>query len=51
MCFVLAHGLLLLGLAGTFFFQSEASTVRYARTNVIGSRNFFVIAPLRSSIH
>jgi hypothetical protein len=29
----------------------DTITVRYARTNVIGSRNFFVIASVRSSKH
>ena len=45
-----------------FFFASQAktedcllvlygNTVEYARTNVIGSRNFFVIASVRISVH
>jgi len=34
-----------------FLLTCEISTVRYARRNVIGSRNSFVIASVRSSIH
>jgi len=34
-----------------YYFVPEENTVRYARTNVIGSKTLFVIASVHSSIH
>ena len=49
--FTRVHDVVLNHAEGDLYLYHEQFTVRYARTNVIGSRTSFVIASVRSSIH